>query len=98
MAKLAPEALAQVLRPLQQMFARDAHPLVLVGLGSPDDAAVYQLDAGRALIVNADFFTPIVDDPYDFGAVAAANSLSDAYAMGGSRCWPSTWSPSRASY
>jgi selenide, water dikinase len=56
---------------------------VLVGLGSPEDAAVYRLDAERALIVTADFFTPIVDDAYDFGAVAAANALSDVYAMGG---------------
>lgn len=49
----------------------------------PDDAAVYRLDAERALIVTADFFTPVVDDPYTFGAIAAANALSDVYAMGG---------------
>ncbi len=65
------------------MFAPTDYPEVLVGLGSPDDAAVYRLDAERALVVTADFFTPIVDDAYDFGAIAAANALSDVYAMGG---------------
>ncbi len=56
-------------------------PRVLVDAG--DDAAVYRLDDGRALVVTLDFFTPIVDDPYDFGRIAAANALSDVYAMGG---------------
>ncbi len=65
------------------MFVPTDYPEVLVGLGSPDDAAVYRLDAGRALIVTADFFTPIVDDAYEFGAIAAANALSDVFAMGG---------------
>ena len=65
------------------MFAPTGYPQVLIGLGTPDDAAVYRLDAERALIVTADFFTPIVDNPYDFGAIAAANALSDVYAMGG---------------
>jgi len=65
------------------MFAPADYPQVLVGLGSPDDAAVYRLDANTALVVTADFFTPIVDAPYDFGAIAAANALSDVYAMGG---------------
>jgi selenide,water dikinase len=55
----------------------------LVGLGSPDDAAVYRLSDERALIFSLDFFTPIVDDPYTYGAVAAANAMSDVYAMGG---------------
>jgi selenide, water dikinase len=54
-----------------------------VGLGSPDDAAVWRLDDQRALVVTTDFFTPVVDDPYDYGAIAAANALSDVYAMGG---------------
>jgi len=57
---------------------------VLVGLETPDDAGVLLLDAERALIQTLDFFTPIVDDPYDYGQIAAANSLSDVYAMGGS--------------
>jgi selenide,water dikinase len=52
-------------------------------LGVPDDAAVYRLDDQRALIFTTDFFTPIVDDPYQYGAIAAANALSDVYAMGG---------------
>lgn len=56
---------------------------MLVGLSEPDDAAVYALDAGRAIISTTDFFPPVVDDPYDFGAIAAANALSDVYAMGG---------------
>jgi len=55
----------------------------LIGLGELDDAAVWQLDEERALVVTTDFFTPVVDDAYDFGAIAAANALSDIYAMGG---------------
>jgi selenide,water dikinase len=55
----------------------------LVGLDGPDDAAVWKLDDDRALIVTTDFFTPVVDDAYDYGAIAAANALSDVYAMGG---------------
>jgi len=56
---------------------------LLVGLGDPDDAAVWRLDDERALVVTTDFFTPVVDTPYEYGAIAAANSLSDIYAMGG---------------
>ncbi len=52
-------------------------------MGEPDDAAVWKLDDDRALVVTTDFFTPVVDDAYDFGAIAAANALSDVYAMGG---------------
>ncbi len=55
----------------------------MVGLKSPDDAAVWRLDESRSLVVTTDFFTPIVDEAYDYGAIAAANSLSDIYAMGG---------------
>ena len=58
-------------------------PRVLVDASQRDDAAVYRLADGRALVVTLDFFTPIVDDPYDFGRIAAANALSDVYAMGG---------------
>jgi len=54
-----------------------------VGLREPDDAAVWRLDEDRAIVVTTDFFTPVVDDAYDYGAIAAANSLSDVYAMGG---------------
>jgi selenide, water dikinase len=57
-------------------------PAVLVDASTLDDAAVYRLDPERALVVTADFFTPIVDDPYEFGRIAAANALSDVYAMG----------------
>ena len=65
------------------MFAAQDYPNLLVGLGSPDDAAVWKIDETRALVVTTDFFTPVVDDPYDYGAIAAANALSDVYAMGG---------------
>ena len=54
-----------------------------MGLGDPDDAAVWRLDSDRALVATTDFFTPVVDDAYDYGAIAAANALSDVYAMGG---------------
>ena len=57
---------------------------LLVGLDPADDAAVYRLDAERALVFTVDFFPPLVDDPYDFGAIAATNALNDVFAMGGS--------------
>ncbi len=72
-----------MLRPLQGIFNPADYPNLLVGLGEPDDAAVWKLDGERALVVTTDFFTPVVDDAYDFGAIAAANALSDVYAMGG---------------
>jgi selenide, water dikinase len=72
-----------VLRPIENLFRPEDHPDLLVGLGHPDDAAVWRLDEARALIVTTDFFTPVVDNAYDYGAIAAANSLSDVYAMGG---------------
>ena len=72
-----------MLRPLREIYQQDEYPQVLVGLSAPDDAAVYQIDAARALISTTDFFPPVVDEPYDFGAIAAANALSDVYAMGG---------------
>jgi len=72
-----------VLRPIEDVFKPGDYPDLLVGLGEPDDAAVWRLDENRALVVTTDFFTPVVDNPYDFGAIAAANSLSDVYAMGG---------------
>ena len=79
---MGPEPLAQVLRPLAEMFDTGDYPELLRGLGSPDDALVWRLDGETALVLTADFFPPVVDDPYDFGAIAAANSLSDLYAMG----------------
>ena len=69
--------------PLLGKLAEISDPRVLVGSSTADDAAVYQLSDDLALVLTTDFFTPIVDRPYDFGAVAAANALSDVYAMGG---------------
>jgi selenide, water dikinase len=72
-----------VIEPLRDIFKPADYPELLVGLNKADDAAVYQLDETRAIINTTDFFPPIVDDPYDFGAIAAANAMSDVYAMGG---------------
>lgn len=72
-----------MLRPLRDLFPPTQFPALLVGLDIADDAAVYQLNDQQAIITTADFFPPVVDDPYDFGAIAAANALSDVYAMGG---------------
>jgi selenide,water dikinase len=71
-------ALAQVVRNLP----RPTDPNLLVGADHFDDAGVYKLDASTALVLTVDFFPPLVDDPYEFGRIAAANSLSDIYAMG----------------
>jgi len=65
------------------LFLSEAFPELLVGLGSVDDAAVYRLNDEQALVQTTDFFTPIVDTPYEYGAIAAANAMSDIYAMGG---------------
>jgi selenide,water dikinase len=75
--------LAQVLRPLQETFRARDYPDLLAGVDGPDDAAVYRLDDDTAIVQTVDFFPPVVDDPYTFGAVAAANAMSDVYAMGG---------------
>ncbi len=64
-------------------LAKQEHPDLLVGLARSDDAAVYRLNDRQAIIQTVDFFPPIVDDPYTYGAVAAVNSMSDVYAMGG---------------
>ena len=72
-----------MLRPVKDIFDAASFPDLLVGLREPDDAAVWRLDEDRALVVTTDFFTPVVDEPYDYGSIAAANSLSDVYAMGG---------------
>jgi len=68
---------------LRGTFQADQFPNLLVGLAAPDDAAVYRLNDEQAIISTADFFPPVVDDPYDFGAIVAANAMSDVYAMGG---------------
>ena len=80
---MGPEDLAQVLRPLKELFDSRQYPNVLMGLGTVDDAAVYRISDHLAVIATTDFFPPIVDDPYAFGAIAAANAMSDVYAMGG---------------
>lgn len=77
---MGPEDLEKVLRLLPPGEAREE---ILVGLDTPDDAAVFMLDEDIALVHTLDFFTPIVDDPFRFGQIAAANALSDIYAMGG---------------
>ena len=72
-----------MVEPLKSIFNPADFPNLLVGLAKADDAAVYQLNAQQAIVTTTDFFPPVVDDPYDFGAIAAANALSDIYAMGG---------------
>ncbi len=72
-----------MLQPLRTVFDPADYPRLLVGLAAADDAAVYQLNETQAIVSTTDFFPPVVDDPYDFGAIAAANALSDVYAMGG---------------
>ena len=72
-----------MLQPLRKIFKASDHPDLLVGLASADDAAVYRLNESEAIVTTTDFFPPVVDDPYEFGAIAAANALSDIYAMGG---------------
>lgn len=78
--KLSPAVLRQL---LADMPAMQAFPGLLVGTETGDDAAVYQINDKQALVATIDFFMPIVDDPFDFGRIAAANALSDVYAMGG---------------
>ncbi|MGO4597673.1 selenide, water dikinase SelD [Terrabacter sp. 2RAF25] len=77
--KIPPGELEEMVRDL----AGVSHPDLLVGLDSGDDAAAVRIEGGMAVLLTADFFTPVVDDPYDFGRIAAANALSDIYAMGG---------------
>ena len=79
--KIAPGVLAQILA--QSGAAGLVPPELLVGLETADDAAVYRLNETQALVATTDFFMPIVDDPYEFGRIAATNALSDVYAMGG---------------
>src|SRR6202162_1909979 len=72
---------------LRDIIARSSAGIVpldlLVGIETADDAAVYRLNDRQAIVATTDFFTPIVDDPFDFGAIAAANAISDVYAIGG---------------
>jgi selenide,water dikinase len=78
--KLSPAVLREL---LAGMPAAQAFPDLLVGIEKSDDAAVYRLNDEQAVVATTDFFMPIVDDPFDFGRIAAANALSDVYAMGG---------------
>lgn len=78
--KIAPGVLSEILKGMPSMAA---YSNLLVGTETSDDAAVYLLNEHQALIATTDFFMPVVDDPYDFGRIAAANALSDVYAMGG---------------
>ena len=78
--KIAPGVLAQILK---GTTALPVPPELLVGIETADDAAVYKLNDEQALIATTDFFMPIVDDPFDFGRIAATNAISDVYAMGG---------------
>jgi selenide,water dikinase len=78
--KIAPGVLSEILRGTAQM---PVPPELLVGIETADDAAVYQLNEDQALVATTDFFMPIVDDPFDFGRIAATNAISDVYAMGG---------------
>jgi selenide,water dikinase len=77
--KIAPGVLGEILKGSQGIIP----PQLLVGIETSDDAAVYQINDEQALIATTDFFMPIVDDPYDFGRIAATNAISDVYAMGG---------------
>ncbi|MRG86162.1 selenide, water dikinase SelD [Salinibacillus xinjiangensis] len=77
---MGPEDLSQVLRHIPKS---EPNPNLLVGLDTSDDAGVYKINDDTALVQTLDYFTPIVDDPYMFGQIAAANALSDVYAMGG---------------
>ena len=78
--KIAPGVLSEILKGTARL---PVPPQLLVGIETADDAAVYQLNDEQALIATTDFFMPIVDDPFDFGRIAATNAISDVYAMGG---------------
>src|SRR5438034_4511046 len=78
--KIAPGVLSEILK---RSGSGLIPPQLLVGIETADDAAVYQLNDEQALIATTDFFMPIVDDPFDFGRIAATNAISDVYAMGG---------------
>lgn len=93
--KIPPGELEEVVRGLTAARPADPAGELLVGLDDGDDAAAVRLDGDQAVIATTDFFTPVVDDPYDWGRIAAANALSDVYAMGGQPlvavnllCWP----------
>ena len=78
--KISPKVLDEI---LASNFAMPDNDKLIVGNHSKDDAAIYDIGNGKALISTTDFFMPIVDDPFDFGRIASANAISDVYAMGG---------------
>ena len=78
--KISPSVLNSILKDLRPIVDEN----LLVGFDQADDAAVYQIDEDTAIVATTDFFTPIVDDPFVFGKIAATNALSDVYAMGDS--------------
>src|SRR5512140_3895005 len=78
--KIAPGVLSEILKGTARL---PLPPELLVGIETADDAAVYRLNDEQALVATTDFFMPIVDDPFDFGRIAATNAISDVYAMGG---------------
>ncbi|MEO6293684.1 MAG: selenide, water dikinase SelD, partial [Burkholderiaceae bacterium] len=78
--KIAPGVLSEILKGITAMPMPKE---LMVGIETADDAAVYKLNDTQALIATTDFFMPIVDNPYDFGRIAATNAISDVYAMGG---------------
>ena len=78
--KIAPSVLSEILKGVPQLpFPKE----LLIGIETSDDAAVYQINESQAIVATTDFFMPIVDDPFDFGKIAATNAISDIYAMGG---------------
>ena len=81
--KLSPETLREILTPVEVDALEDSTSPLLVGNSSRDDAAAVDIGGGRALLSTTDFFTPIVDDPFEFGQISATNAISDIYAMGG---------------
>jgi selenide, water dikinase len=81
--KIPPGELESIIAGLGGVSPRGAVGELIVGLDDGDDAAAVRVDGGSAILATADFFTPVIDDPYDWGRIAAANALSDVYAMGG---------------
>lgn len=79
--KISPSDLEDILK--NNQVDKEDNPFLLVGNSTKDDAAVFDIGDGKAIISTTDFFTPIVDDPYDFGRIASVNAISDIYAMGG---------------
>lgn len=91
--KISPKVLETILHSEQAKFV---DPNLLVGNETSDDAAVYDLGNGTSIVSTTDFFMPIVDNPFDFGRIAATNAISDIFAMGGNRLWRLPFSAGRS--